>query len=95
MMGTNGVSSGHARPNHSDSAAVRHGGLAGTSGGTTSPSALIIRGVTLIDGNGGAPLANATVVVEGTRITRVSVGTVRSRRACKSSTGAGSSSFQV
>jgi len=41
-----------------------------------TPSALIIRGVTLIDGNGGAPLANATVVVEGTRITRVSVGTV-------------------
>src|SRR5678815_2319081 len=41
-----------------------------------APSALIIRGVTLIDGNGGAPLPNATVVVEGARITRVSVGDV-------------------
>jgi imidazolonepropionase-like amidohydrolase len=41
-----------------------------------APSALIVRGVTLIDGNGGAPLANATVVVEGTRITQVSVGAV-------------------
>lgn len=41
-----------------------------------APPALILRGVTLIDGNGGPPLSNATVVVEGTRITRVGVGTV-------------------
>jgi imidazolonepropionase-like amidohydrolase len=39
-----------------------------------SPSALIIRNVTVIDGHGGAPLANATVVVEGTRITYVGTG---------------------
>jgi len=39
-----------------------------------SPSAIIIRGVTVIDGHGGAALANATVVVEGTRITSVGPG---------------------
>src|SRR5580765_2340341 len=38
------------------------------------PSSLVIRGVTLIDGNGHAPLANATVVVEGTRITQAGAG---------------------
>jgi imidazolonepropionase-like amidohydrolase len=38
------------------------------------PSSLVIRGVTLIDGRGGAPLANATVVVEGTRITQAGTG---------------------
>lgn len=33
--------------------------------------ALVIQGGTLIDGNGGAPLANSVVVVEGNRITAV------------------------
>ncbi|CAN5574110.1 hypothetical protein BH23BAC4_BH23BAC4_08640 [soil metagenome] len=32
---------------------------------------LVIRGVTLIDGNGGPPLANAVVVIQGNRITAV------------------------
>src|SRR5262245_24413712 len=36
-----------------------------------SGPALVIRAVTLIDGTGRAPLANATVVVEGGRIARV------------------------
>jgi imidazolonepropionase-like amidohydrolase len=40
------------------------------------PSSLVIRGVTLIDGNGHAPLASATVVVEGTRITQVGTASV-------------------
>lgn len=40
------------------------------------PGALVIRGVTLIDGNGGAPVANATVVVRGNRIEDVATGTV-------------------
>jgi imidazolonepropionase-like amidohydrolase len=34
--------------------------------------ALVIRGVTLVDGTGHAPIANATVVVEGDRITQIS-----------------------
>ena len=34
-------------------------------------SSLVIRNVTLIDGTGRAPLPNATVVVEGARITQV------------------------
>ena len=36
-----------------------------------SSSALVIRGVTLIDGTGRAPLVGATVVVQGDRITQV------------------------
>lgn len=36
-----------------------------------APVALVIRGVTLIDGTGRAPVANATVVVEAGRITQV------------------------
>lgn len=32
---------------------------------------LVIQGATLIDGNGGAPLANAVVVVQGNRIVAV------------------------
>ena len=35
------------------------------------PSALVIEGGTLIDGNGGAPVPNAVVVVQGSRITAV------------------------
>ena len=44
---------------------------------STSPSAkqtappLVIRGVTLIDGTGRAPMLNATVIIEGHRITQV------------------------
>src|SRR5690242_17994060 len=33
--------------------------------------ALVIQGGTLIDGNGGAPLPNSTVVIQGNRITAV------------------------
>ena len=36
-------------------------------------SALVIEGGTLIDGNGGPPLRNAAIVVEGDRITDVGV----------------------
>src|SRR4051812_40325677 len=39
-------------------------------------SALVIRNVTLIDGTGRAPVPNATVVVEGARITQVTTQTV-------------------
>src|SRR5712691_12702141 len=35
------------------------------------PSALVIQGGTLIDGNGGAPLPNSVVVIQGNRITAV------------------------
>src|SRR5713226_6895425 len=49
--------------------------LAGTMPGRVvaqgAPSALVIQGGTLIDGNGGAPLANAVVVIQGNRITAV------------------------
>src|SRR5580765_7310208 len=38
----------------------------------TPASAIVIRGVTLIDGTGRTPVTNATVLVEGTRITQVS-----------------------
>ena len=34
----------------------------------------VIRGGTLIDGNGGAPLQNASIVIEGNRIARISSG---------------------
>jgi hypothetical protein len=34
-----------------------------------APAAYVIRGGTLIDGNGGAPLANSVIVVQGDRIT--------------------------
>ena len=37
----------------------------------TSPRALVIEGGTLIDGNGGAPVPNSVVVIEGNRITNV------------------------
>ena len=37
----------------------------------TAPAAYVIQGATLIDGNGGAPLANSAVVVQGDRITAV------------------------
>ncbi len=36
------------------------------------PSALVIEGGTLIDGNGGAPLQNSVIVIEGNKITSVS-----------------------
>ena len=36
------------------------------------PSVLVIEGGTLIDGNGGAPVAKAVVVIEGNKITSVS-----------------------
>src|SRR5436190_8105979 len=36
-----------------------------------APASLVINGVTVIDGNGGVPIANATVVIEGARIARV------------------------
>ena len=38
---------------------------------TVSAQALVIEGGTLIDGNGGPPIADAVVVIEGNRITRV------------------------
>lgn len=37
---------------------------------------LVIRGATLIDGNGGAPQPNTTVVIEGNRITTVTTQTI-------------------
>src|ERR1700680_4992288 len=36
------------------------------------PAALVIEGGTLIDGNGGAPLRDSVVVIEGSKITNVS-----------------------
>src|SRR3984885_11468775 len=36
------------------------------------PSVLVIEGGTLIDGNGGAPVRDSVVVIEGNKITRVS-----------------------
>jgi imidazolonepropionase-like amidohydrolase len=41
-----------------------------------APTALVIRGATVIDGTGRPPLANATVVVDGNRITQVSTQAV-------------------
>jgi imidazolonepropionase-like amidohydrolase len=35
------------------------------------PQALVIQGGTLIDGNGGTPVANSVIVVQGNRITAV------------------------
>ena len=35
------------------------------------PNVLVIQGGTLIDGNGGAPLANSVVVIQGNRIAQV------------------------
>src|SRR6266700_5549052 len=35
------------------------------------PSALVIQGGTLIDGNGGAPVPNSVIVIQGNRITAV------------------------
>src|SRR5258708_6705108 len=35
------------------------------------PAALVIEGATLIDGNGGAPVPNSVVVIQGNRITAV------------------------
>ena len=43
--------------------------------GTAPPRPLAITGATLIDGTGGPPLANATVVIEGDRIGRAGPGT--------------------
>jgi len=39
-------------------------------------SAIVIRGVTLIDGTGRPPLANATVVVQADRITQITTQAV-------------------
>src|ERR1051326_4314706 len=36
-----------------------------------APQALVIQGGTLIDGNGGAPVPNAVIVIQGSRITAV------------------------
>jgi Amidohydrolase family/IPT/TIG domain len=47
------------------------GGLVGLSA-QAQPRALVIEGGTLIDGNGGTPVTNAVVVIEGNRITNVS-----------------------
>jgi imidazolonepropionase-like amidohydrolase len=41
-----------------------------------APAPLVIRGVTLVDGTGRAPMTNATVVVEGTRITQVTAQSI-------------------
>src|SRR4029077_5379230 len=54
-----------------------------------APPSLVIRGVTLIDGNGHAPLANATVVVEGTRITQAGTGSVTTPAGSRVSGGRG------
>lgn len=37
-----------------------------------APAALVIEGGTLIDGNGGTPVKDAVVVIEGNKITKVS-----------------------
>jgi imidazolonepropionase-like amidohydrolase len=42
----------------------------------TPAAPLVIRGVTLIDGTGRGNVANATVVVEGTRITQAGANTL-------------------
>src|SRR5437870_4873222 len=36
-----------------------------------APQALVIQGGTLIDGNGGAPVANSVIVIQGNQITAV------------------------
>src|SRR5690242_8355948 len=36
-----------------------------------APQAVVIQGATLIDGNGGAPVANSVIVIQGNRITAV------------------------
>lgn len=45
--------------------------LQGATGHGQAPSSLVIRGATLVDGNGGPPQPNTTVVVEGNMITAV------------------------
>jgi imidazolonepropionase-like amidohydrolase len=42
-----------------------------THAGAQGQNTLVIQGGTLVDGNGGAPLANATIVIQGNRITAV------------------------
>jgi imidazolonepropionase-like amidohydrolase len=51
--------------------------------------ALVVRGVTLIDGNGGAPVANATVVVQDRRIARIATGGVTTPAGAQVIEGAG------
>ncbi len=41
---------------------------------TANKTPLVVRGGRLIDGNGGKPLENATIVIEGNRIKRVAAG---------------------
>ncbi len=43
--------------------------VAPQSGDAQTQQALVIQGATLIDGNGGAPIANSVIVVEGNRVT--------------------------
>src|SRR6266852_7455281 len=50
--------------------AVLGSGVVGP-GDAQQPQALVIQGGTLIDGNGGAPVPNSVIVVQGNRITAV------------------------
>jgi len=59
-------------------AAILAGALGSAPVGAQVEPALVIQGGTLIDGNGGAPLANSVVVIEGNRIAAVgAVGDVQ------------------
>ena len=57
-------------------------------GGQTQP-VTVIRGATLIDGNGGAPQPNATVVIEGNRIQQVTTQTITPPTGARVIDGAG------
>src|SRR6266516_3233303 len=39
--------------------------------GAQQPQALVVQGGTLIDGNGGTPLANSVIVIQGNQVTAV------------------------
>jgi len=52
-------------------------------------SALVIEGVTLIDGTGKPPVANVSIVVEGNLITRVATGRAEAKAGARRINGAG------
>ena len=61
-------------------------GGATTQAGAQGQNTLVIQGGTLVDGNGGAPLANAVIVIQGNRIAAVgAAGAVQVPPARKSS----------
>jgi len=45
--------------------------LGGSAAQAQAPAALVIEGGTLIDGNGGTPLPNSVIIIEGNRISTV------------------------